>query len=163
MKTYLGITDPSRDAEVSSALAAEQAAQAARCTIPSIRTVSFTLTSGSSTVTVVLDAADVGATVSGSGVPSSPLPTVTAVNATTSTLSAPATATGVRSLTVNRAWPADLTEALCRRVAHNLALRGLPTGVAVSMSEMAVSTRQVGGLNAEVARLEGPHRRITVG
>lgn len=59
-------------------------------------------------------------------------------------------------------WPADLTEALKRRVAHNLSLRSLPLGVQSSMSEMSVSTIRVGGTDAEVKRLEAPYRRRTV-
>jgi hypothetical protein len=60
-------------------------------------------------------------------------------------------------------WPADLVEALCRRVAHNLALRALPLGVQASIAEAAVATTRVGGTDAEVRRLEAPHRRVTVG
>lgn len=60
-------------------------------------------------------------------------------------------------------YPADLAEALCRRVAHNLALRALPLGVQATISEMAVSTRSVGGTDAEVRRLERPHRKVIVG
>lgn len=60
-------------------------------------------------------------------------------------------------------WPADLLEALCRRVAHNLALRGLPLGVQATISEAAVAQTRVAGTDAEVARLEAPHRRLVVG
>jgi len=60
-------------------------------------------------------------------------------------------------------WPADLAEALFRRVAHNLALRGLPLGLQASISEAAVATNRVGGTDAEVRRLEAPHRRLVVG
>lgn len=56
-------------------------------------------------------------------------------------------------------WPADLVEALCRRVAHNLALRRLPLGVAVSLSETSVTTDRVGGYDSEVRRLELPYRK----
>jgi hypothetical protein len=61
------------------------------------------------------------------------------------------------------AYPADLSEALYRRVAHNLAVRSLPLGVQATMSEMAVSTTRVGGADAEVRRLEAPWRRLVVG
>lgn len=61
------------------------------------------------------------------------------------------------------AYPADLDEALCRRVAHNLALRGLPLGVQASVSDMAVATTRVGGMDAEVRRLEGPWRKVMFG
>ncbi|KAA1424315.1 hypothetical protein [Nocardioides antri] len=59
-------------------------------------------------------------------------------------------------------WPSDLTEALCRRVAANLAVRALPLGIQASMSEMAVATARVGGGDREVERLEGPWRSIPV-
>lgn len=60
-------------------------------------------------------------------------------------------------------YPADLAEALFRRVAHNLALRSLPLGVQASITEAAVATNRVGGTDAEVRRLEAPHRRLVVG
>jgi hypothetical protein len=60
-------------------------------------------------------------------------------------------------------YPADLDEALCRRVAHNLALRALPLGVQANVSDMAVQTTRVGGMDAEVRRLEGPHRKVLFG
>lgn len=60
-------------------------------------------------------------------------------------------------------YPADLAEALCRRVAHNLALRGLPLGVSVDLTDTAVATNRVGGTDAEVRRLEAPWRRLVVG
>lgn len=60
-------------------------------------------------------------------------------------------------------YPADLAEALCRRVAANLANRSLPLGVQANMSEMSVSTTRVGGGDREVARLERPWRRLVVG
>lgn len=59
--------------------------------------------------------------------------------------------------------PAALIEALCRRVAHNLALRSLPLGLQISMSEMAATQTRVGGTDAEVRRLESPYRRLVVG
>ena len=61
------------------------------------------------------------------------------------------------------AYPADLDEALCRRVAHNLAVRALPLGVQANVSDMAVATTRVGGMDAEVRRLEGPWRRVMFG
>lgn len=60
-------------------------------------------------------------------------------------------------------YPADLAEALCRRVAHNLAVRGLPLGVSVDLTDVAVATTRVGGTDAEVRRLEAPWRRLVVG
>ena len=60
-------------------------------------------------------------------------------------------------------WPDALREALCRRVHANLALRKLPLGVSSSASETAVATVRVGGRDAEVRRLEGPHRKRVMG
>lgn len=60
-------------------------------------------------------------------------------------------------------WPADLAEALCRRVAHNLALRALPLGVAPSIADGAVAIARPGGTDAEVRRLEAPYRKRVVG
>ena len=59
--------------------------------------------------------------------------------------------------------PADLVEALLRRVAHNLAVRALPLGVQASIAEGAIATNYVGGTDAEVRRLEAPHRKRVVG
>lgn len=59
-------------------------------------------------------------------------------------------------------WPADLAEALCRRVAANLAVRALPLGVQASISEAYVATTRVGGGDREVERLEAPYRVIPV-
>lgn len=60
-------------------------------------------------------------------------------------------------------WPADLVEALKRRVAVNLALRSLPLGLQALMSEGGVAQTRVGGGDSEVRRLEAPHRRLVVG
>lgn len=60
-------------------------------------------------------------------------------------------------------YPADLTEALFRRVAHNLALRALPLGLQASMTDGAVAQTRVGGTDAEVRRLEAPFRKLVVG
>lgn len=60
-------------------------------------------------------------------------------------------------------WPDALREALCRRVAHNLALRALPLGVQSAITDSAIATTRVGGTDAEVKRLEAPHRKRVVG
>lgn len=60
-------------------------------------------------------------------------------------------------------WPADLAEALFRRVAHNLALRALPLGVAPSITDGAIAIARPGGTDAEVRRLEAPYRKRPVG
>lgn len=59
-------------------------------------------------------------------------------------------------------WPADLAEALCRRVAHNLAVRRNPLGVETAESEFGATALRVGGSDAEVNRLEAPYRVIPV-
>lgn len=59
-------------------------------------------------------------------------------------------------------WSADLVEALCRRVAVNLTVRGLPLGVQASITEAAVGITRVGGGDREVDRLEGPYRSIAI-
>ena len=105
VKAYLGSASNWTDAEVTDALAAEQAAQVALVRLP-------------------VDPPS----------PAEPLP-----------------------------YPDDLAEALMRRVAHNLALRSLPLGLQASIAEAAVATTRVGGTDAEVKRLEAPHRRRAVG
>ena len=60
-------------------------------------------------------------------------------------------------------YDAALREALCRRVAHNLAVRAVPLGVQVSISEMTAVSTYVGGTDAEVRRLEAPYRKRKVG
>lgn len=56
-----------------------------------------------------------------------------------------------------------LTEALYRRIAHNLAVRKLPLGLQAAITDGAVATNVVGGTDAEVRRLEAPYRRRSVG
>ena len=64
---------------------------------------------------------------------------------------------------VTPVYDAALTEALCRRVAHNLAVRALPLGVQATVTDGAALNTYVGGTDAEVKRLEAPYRRRTVG
>lgn len=59
-------------------------------------------------------------------------------------------------------YPADLMEALCRRVAHNLAVRALPLGVQATITDAAALNTYVGGTDAEVRRLEAPYRKLVV-
>lgn len=62
------------------------------------------------------------------------------------------------------AWPADLVEALCRRVARNLELRALPLGIVPgSIDDPGSTATYVGGNDPEVRRLEAPWRRLVVG
>lgn len=58
-------------------------------------------------------------------------------------------------------YPADLAEALCRRVARNLAMRGTPLAVPVGDSEGGPAV--LPGRDPEVRRLEAPWRRLVVG
>lgn len=58
-------------------------------------------------------------------------------------------------------WPADLTEALCRRVARNLALRNLPLAQLEGDADLGLIAPRV--VDAEVRRLEGPHRKLVFG
>lgn len=60
-------------------------------------------------------------------------------------------------------YPADLKEALFRRVAHTLAVRPLPLGVQATLSEFGATTTRVGGTDAEVRRLEAPWRKLVLG
>lgn len=61
------------------------------------------------------------------------------------------------------AWPDDLREALCRRIAANLAVRKNPLSIETAASEFGTSMFRVGGRDAEVRRLEGPYRKRPVG
>ena len=56
-------------------------------------------------------------------------------------------------------WPADLTEALCRRVARNLAMRNIVLGVQMD-GEGGI---RIGSNDPEVRRLEQQHRKRVVG
>lgn len=60
-------------------------------------------------------------------------------------------------------WPADLIEALYRRVATNLANRGLPLAIQTSYSDVGGGFARVGGLDPEVRRLEAPYRKVVIG
>ncbi|RYB91003.1 hypothetical protein EUA93_18890 [Nocardioides oleivorans] len=59
-------------------------------------------------------------------------------------------------------YTADLVEALCRRVAHTLTIRPLALGLQVELSDTTGISTRVGGLDAEVRRLEAPYRRRPV-
>lgn len=62
---------------------------------------------------------------------------------------------------VPAAYPASLREALLRRVARNLALRLLP--LAVLRGDGEAGDTILPGRDPEVKRLEGPHRKRTMG
>jgi len=59
-------------------------------------------------------------------------------------------------------YPADLRQALLRRVARNLAARAVPVATYTSFEGGGTSAR-VPQTDAEIARLEAPHRRLTTG
>lgn len=67
------------------------------------------------------------------------------------------TAAQAKACEIGAVYPADLAEALKRRVARNLAMRGIPLGLATASSEAAVAVTRVGD-DPEVKRLEGPYR-----
>lgn len=71
-----------------------------------------------------------------------------------------ATAQAVRC-TIPDEYPSDLGEALRRRVARNLALRGIP--LAVLQGDAETGSMVLPGTDPEVRRLEGPYRRLVVG
>lgn len=58
-------------------------------------------------------------------------------------------------------WPPDLTEALFRRCARNLAMRGVP--LAILQGDAEVGSTILPGQDPEVRRLEAPHRKLMVG
>jgi hypothetical protein len=60
-------------------------------------------------------------------------------------------------------YTADLLEAVYARVARRLVLRGLPLGVSPTATDSAIAVTRVGGLDAEVGRLEAPYRRVVLG
>jgi alkanesulfonate monooxygenase SsuD/methylene tetrahydromethanopterin reductase-like flavin-dependent oxidoreductase (luciferase family) len=56
-----------------------------------------------------------------------------------------------------------LAEALCRRVARNLAVRPLPLGVQPTVTDAGPGTAYIGSSDPEVRRLEAPYRRRPLG
>lgn len=60
-------------------------------------------------------------------------------------------------------YPADLADALKRRVARNLSLRPLPLGLQNSITEGAALATKVGGLEAEIRGKEATHRKLVSG
>jgi hypothetical protein len=58
-------------------------------------------------------------------------------------------------------YPDDLAQALKRRVARNLAMRGFP--IAVLQGDPEAGSLVLPRLDGEIRRLEGPHRRLIAG
>lgn len=61
------------------------------------------------------------------------------------------------------AWPADLAEALIRRVARNLSTRTLVLGYQTTVGADGTSFNTRVGWDNEIRRLEAPLRRLSVG
>lgn len=59
-------------------------------------------------------------------------------------------------------WPADLAEALCRRVARNLAARAHVLGFVPSMDPNGGAT-YLNAHDPEIKRLEAPYRKLVMG
>lgn len=59
-------------------------------------------------------------------------------------------------------WPADLAEALCRRVARNLAARPLALGFVPSVDPNGGAS-YLSSNDPEVRRLEAPYRKLVLG
>lgn len=66
-----------------------------------------------------------------------------------------------RACNVPAVYPPDLREALKRRVARNLAARSVPIAQITSFEGGATASR-VPQKDPEVARLEGPHRKVVI-
>jgi hypothetical protein len=79
----------------------------------------------------------------------------------TAALAAEAAAQRARC-TVPAVYPADLREALLRRVARNLAARSVPVA-SFSAFDGGVTSTRVPSSDPEVRRLEAPYRRMVVG
>lgn len=60
-------------------------------------------------------------------------------------------------------YPPDLVEALCRRVARNLAVRKLPLGIQPIITDTTAVGAHVGGTDPEIKRLETPYRKLVKG
>lgn len=59
-------------------------------------------------------------------------------------------------------YPADLEEALLRRVQRLLEMRSKPLGYQDTMTEFGVSATRVGP-DPEIRRLEAPYRKLVIG
>jgi hypothetical protein len=66
-----------------------------------------------------------------------------------------------RVCSVPAAYPADLREALLRRVARNLALRSLP--IMMLRGDAEAGAVNIPGRDAEIRRFEAGHRRLVTG
>ena len=58
-------------------------------------------------------------------------------------------------------WPPDLTQAIYRRVAREVAARGVPLGLLGADAEYGPA--RLGRWDAEIERLEGPSRKVVFG
>jgi hypothetical protein len=160
---YLGNDHSWTPTQILNAIEAEKSAQAKVCRVPATREVSVTTTSGSPTVTsdAAFLASDVGWEIDSTNTPEGAV-IVTFGTTSSVTLSANATASGAVTATLRDVWPSDLVEALCRRVARNLAMRALPLAVQMSNTDMGAVATRLGSSDPEVRRLEAPYRRLVV-
>jgi hypothetical protein len=62
---------------------------------------------------------------------------------------------------VDADWPADLAQALKRRVARNLAMRGIPLAVLQGDADFGALSPPMQDI--EIRRLESPLRRLPIG
>jgi hypothetical protein len=71
------------------------------------------------------------------------------------------TAAQALACTIPAIYPADLGQALLRRVQRALSMRSIPLGMA--MGDAETGPAMVPGRDPEVRRLEAGHRRLVVG
>jgi hypothetical protein len=83
-------------------------------------------------------------------------------DATISAALAAETASQANYCTIPAVYPVDLGEALLRRVARNLAMRGIPLAVLQGDSDLGSSTF-LPGKDPLVRMYEAPYRRLVVG
>lgn len=147
---------------VAAAIKAETVNQLRACTVPAARTVTVDTTLDSASLdSDSFNGYDIGAAVTGDGIPDGTM--VLSVDRCDVTLSSAATADGTDVELAVTPDVSDLTEALARRVAANLANRNLPLGVQSQVAEFGSTSARVGGNDREVRRLEGPYRIIPAG
>ncbi|GAB3812103.1 hypothetical protein [Kribbella italica] len=60
-------------------------------------------------------------------------------------------------------WDEDLSEALFRRVARNLAMRGIPLAILQGDADLGTVGARLPGRDPEVRRLEAPWRKLVMG
>lgn len=160
------VTPPSGGTATPTAVQDDTGSYLARHTIALAGRHVAVVTVSGTVVAVVPFAAHAGAVVTAAG-----MPTVADVRAYLGDTSADDTELGDalaaesaaqrRRCIVPAVYPADLRQALMRRVARNLAARRVPVAQFTSFDGGSTSSR-VPGRDPEVRRLEGPHLRMPV-